>query len=277
MDCISCGHNSFTLYSKTSGLDLPVYRCSNCELYVTGDPEIIKEKIHKLYEKDYWNKRNSEFSISSDYLDQDSQGKRRNWLSQYAYCRPYLKDKKELLEIGSGGGQAIYWFEQEGFRVSGIEPDPRNVELINKKLKTGKCQSGYAEEIEIIGSYDVVWMSHVLEHMVKPDLFLKKIKSNLKNDGVFFIEVPNCENKDILDNTLASQPHTYHFTRQSLINVIEKSGYKIIRSDYFRPASITEGVVNRVLKKLGKSVYQYYPRIISTAKQGRDLRIVFTH
>ena len=78
MDCISCGQNSFTLYSKNSGLDLPVYRCNNCGLYVTGNSEIVKERIKKLYEKDYWDNRNSEFSISSNYLDQDSQGKRRN-------------------------------------------------------------------------------------------------------------------------------------------------------------------------------------------------------
>lgn len=265
-------------YAKNSGLGLPVYRCDNCGLYVTGNSEItVKEKTHKLYEKTYWDKRNSELSIGANYTDQDSQGKRRNWLSQYAYCRPYLKDKKELLEIGTGGGQAIYWFEQEGFKVSGVEPDPRNVELINNKLKVGKCQSGYAEELDIKGEYEIIWMSHVLEHMVRPDLFLKKIMPNLTNGGIFFIEVPNCENKDILDNTLASQPHTYHFTRQSLINVVEKCGYKIVRSDYFRPASVVEGLMNRILKKLGQNIYQYYPRIISTPKQGRDLRIIFTH
>ena len=40
----------------------------------------------------------------------------------------------QIFEIGSGQGQASWWFEQEDFIVTGIEPDSKNVELINLKL-----------------------------------------------------------------------------------------------------------------------------------------------
>ena len=40
----------------------------------------------------------------------DSQGKRRNWISQYAYTKPHINGKT-LLEIGVGAGQSINWFE----------------------------------------------------------------------------------------------------------------------------------------------------------------------
>ena len=82
MNCISCGSASFSAYSDTSYFDLPVYVCQNCNLGVTGDSEgAIKDKLH-VYRGQYWDERNAELSMDSDYSDVDSQGKRRNWLSQ---------------------------------------------------------------------------------------------------------------------------------------------------------------------------------------------------
>ena len=39
-------------------------------------------------------------------------------------------------------------------------------------------------------TYDAIWCSHILEHQVNPNIFLKKIKSLLKKDGYFGIVVP---------------------------------------------------------------------------------------
>jgi 2-polyprenyl-3-methyl-5-hydroxy-6-metoxy-1,4-benzoquinol methylase len=277
LNCISCGKDSFSEYCKNSYLGLPINQCQNCGLYITGNSEIdAKEKISKIYEKTYWDIRSSEVSIRSDYTDEDSRGKRRNWISQYSYCKPYLKGKQNLLEIGVGGGQSIFWFEQEGFTVNGIEPDPRNVQLINKKLKHGHCTVGYAEDLEIKEQYDIIWMSHVLEHMIRPDTFLKKIHSNLQKKGIFFIEVPNCENAKMLDSTIPSQPHTFHFTKKSLLKLIENNGYTVLKCDFFRPASKVEGAINKILKKIGIKPYPHYPRILTNNKEGRDLRVIFT-
>ena len=83
-------------------------------------------------------------------------GKRRNWTSQYAFCKQFFKNKESILEIGVGGGQAAYWFEKEGFRVSGIEPDSRNVNLINKKLKKGKIIHSFIEDINLHEQFDII-------------------------------------------------------------------------------------------------------------------------
>ena len=55
-----------------------------------------------------------------------------------------------------GGGQTAYWFEKEGFRVSGIEPDSRNVNLINKKLKKGKIIHSFIEDINLHEQFDII-------------------------------------------------------------------------------------------------------------------------
>ena len=108
-------------YSNTSNLDLPVNFCKDCNVYINGDTkEQVVEKVSNLYKGEYWNDRNSEISINSEFTDEDSQGKRRNWVSQFSYTKEHIVGKN-LLEIGVGAGQSILWFEEEGFNVKGIE------------------------------------------------------------------------------------------------------------------------------------------------------------
>ena len=272
MKCTLCDKD-YQIHSDTSYLKLPTFRCNNCDLIVTGNNELeIKSQTEKIYKQKHWGDGNlwdAERSIDSNYTDEESLGKKRSWISQYKYCNPYLKNKKTIFEIGSGQGQASWWFEQEGFIVTGIEPDSKNVELINLKLKKGKCIVGSGEDFEINEKFDVIWMSHVLEHLVNPDYFFSKIKNNMKNDGIFFIEVPNCENISVLKTSIELVPHTFHFSKKSLEKLAKKNLFQVIKSDYFRPASKLEGIKQKTLKK-----YPYYPRIKCKNSDGLYLRMI---
>jgi len=269
INCILC-NGILERYSETSNLGLPVNFCKNCNLYINGDAkEQVIEKVSNLYKGEYWNERNSETSINSEFTDVDSQGKRRNWVSQFLYTKEHITGKN-LLEIGVGVGQSILWFEEEGFDVSGIEPDGRNVGMINKKLKKGKVIESSVEDFLTDEVFDVIWMSHVLEHIIEPIHFLKKIKNNLKKDGIFFIEVPNCEYEPMLQSSIQKNPHLFHFTQNALSKLVENVGYKILSCDVFRPATKSEGI----RQKIWKNSFPYYPRIMTDVYSGRDLRII---
>jgi 2-polyprenyl-3-methyl-5-hydroxy-6-metoxy-1,4-benzoquinol methylase len=241
-------------------------------LYITGNSEEdISRRISEFYKSSYWNKKDisTEEAIKSNYSDINSMGKRRQWISQFAYCRSHMEHKKKLLEIGSSQGQTLVWFEEQGFSVTGIEPDERNSELINQKLKSGKCISGLIEEVDIDKKFDVIWISHVIEHLLRPDKLLAKLKKYLEDDGVIFIEVPNCENDQVLKDSILTQPHTFHFSKNALLNLSKNAGYKVERYDFFRPPTLVEGGLNKIMKK-----YPYYPKIITTNSKGTDIRII---
>ena len=154
--------------------------------------------------------------------------------------------------------------------MKGIEPDGRNVSMINKKLKKGKVIESSVEEFSTDEVFDVIWMSHVLEHLLEPMNFLKKIKNNLKNNGIFFIEVPNCEYEPTLQSSIQKNPHLFHFTTKSLSKLVEKLDYKILSCDVFRPATKSEGMRQKIMK----NSFPYYPRIMTDVYSGRDLRII---
>ncbi len=275
IECIACRNKILKETSMKSCLKLSVFHCENCGLYSVGKSEDdLKEEINELYEEEYWG-TTIENAIDTNFTDTDSQGKRRNWISQYSYCKSYFGDRKNILEIGAGAGYALVWFEEEDYNVTGIEPDPKNVELINKRLNRGKCIGGYVEDINLDTKFEIIWMSHVLEHLIRPDLFLEKIKKNLKDDGIFFIEVPDCGNDKTLCDSLLN-PHTFHFSKMALIKLVEKAGFNVISCDCFRPATKFEGGINKILKNI-KKPYRYYPRILCNEKNGKDLRIILNY
>jgi 2-polyprenyl-3-methyl-5-hydroxy-6-metoxy-1,4-benzoquinol methylase len=271
-NCISCGDKILKKSPTKSYLNLDIFYCKKCGLYAVGKSEDeVKERICELYEGDFWGS-SIENAIDTNFQDVDSQGKRRNWISQYSYCKPFFENRKSIFEIGAGAGHASVWFEEEGFDVTGIEPDSRNVEEINKILNIGKCIVGYVEEINLEKKFDIIWMSHVLEHLIRPDLFLENIKKNLKSDGIFFIEVPNCGNDKTFSDSLLN-PHTFHFSKTALSKLVEKMGYEILSYDCFRPSTKFEGLLNKIFRKLN-FLYVHYPRIITDEKNGQDLRII---
>lgn len=279
MKCVCCETNFMQIYQKNSYLKLPIYFCKNCKLYVTGETdEERKKETDSLYKKSYWDERTSENSINSDYTDVDSQGKKRQWISQYKYCKPFLANKKKILEVGSGPGQVLFWFNNLGMNVNGLEPDKRNVELINKKIGKNVCEVGIIEDFETNEKFDIIWSSHVFEHVLKPKQVMIKLKKYLQENGVLFLEVPNCENSKVLSDSINHNPSTFHFSKFSLMKLAKDSGYEIIDCNYFRSPKMIEGGINKIKNKylsfLKFEPYPYYPKIISNNTAGTDIRII---
>lgn len=274
MNCISCECCEFIKYSEGSYLGIPVFQCKKCKLLVTGSSiQEIREAISSRYSGDFWDIEREHTPIKSDYTDSISKSKYRNFVSQLAFCKPYIGNKRKILEIGSGEGQTIFWLDQMGYKVIGIEPDDRNTSRINSSLKNSKVIQGFIEDFEDDGEYDIIWMSHVLEHLAEPDIFLQKIKGRLGVNGIFFIEVPNSEHRNTLKDSIFGSPHVYHFSKDTLVSLCKRLGFEIIACDIFRPATKFEGMLNKLFKKI-INLYPHYPRIVCDRKSGRDLRIL---
>lgn len=273
MQCIACNSNKFQEYSDTSYLNIPSYQCEECNLIVTGETiNEINEAISSIYSNKFWDEQKEIFgNIDDTFSDTISQGKQRNFISQFKFSKPYFNNRKTVLEIGSGTGHTIFWLDQKGYQVTGIEPDLQNVSMINPKLKNSKILHCFIDDFDNVEKYEIIWMSHVFEHLSEPEIFLEKIKKNMSEDSIFFLEIPNCEHPSTLKDSIFGSPHVYHFTSKSIRKLCEKHGFEIISSMVFRPASKIEGAIN----KLSNNKFPYYPRIECNPTEGRDLRVLF--
>ena len=142
-----------------------------------------------------------------------------------------------LCDLGCGSGEKLIQFKNAGYEVIGVELDPR-ARLIAQKA--GEVLDGTAENIpsKIAGiHFDVVLLSHVLEHCINPIKALSNIQKIIAPHGALVIEVPN-NNALGFSTFQAMWPwtdiprHLNFFTEKSLNIALKMSGFKITKVNY---------------------------------------------
>jgi len=115
--------------------------------------------------------------------------------SEWNSFKEYIPPKSRLLDVGCGAGYNLIKAKEELLCVcEGIDPEPgshgvgRYTEGIIDGLNILK---GFSENIPFEDkSFDVVFSSHVLEHVSDEQKSLKEMKRVLKDDGVVIIGMP---------------------------------------------------------------------------------------
>jgi ubiquinone/menaquinone biosynthesis C-methylase UbiE len=107
----------------------------------------------------------------------------------------HIKLQSTFLDVGCGAGYALFKAQNELMcSVEGIDPDPgaHGVGRFLKDLvKAPEIKQGFAESLPYeTNSFNVVYSSHVLEHVNDEQKSLQEMKRVLKEDGVLIIGMP---------------------------------------------------------------------------------------
>jgi len=251
-----------------------------------------EKNMQKYYNETYWpvfrnlhNKKILDQKVDNAYLIKklpnpirtliELTGVRKSLAySQFRYLKPHLKGNT-LFEIGPGEGFVLELFEKNNFDVFGIEASKENLKIIQNKLQNGKIQTGFAEDIpKIDKKFDVIIMSHVLEHLVDCRKILSNIKNLLTTDGIFFIEVPNCDQLESLEHSIFTQPHLHHFTKSSLQILLEDLDFKIIDIGTYDANVVS---LWDHFKYLFKWIFKIDHYSKASENKGNNLRIIITN
>ena len=271
MSCFICNK----AFSETKvGKEIVQY-CESCNFYKTKN----LKKYSNSYKSEFW--ENSDYSdfTGTDFTDKGVQDLVLTFESWYSYFKPFLNNKKTILDVGSGTGISCILLEKKGYDIIGVDPDAKNAELINSKLKTGKCINCYFEDLKLEKKVDVIWITHILEHLQEPNFLLIRCKEWLSPDGVICIAVPDCENPDMLKSSLTNPYHIYHFTKDSLKKIFEKCGYDVIKCDSFAIIKKTNRRIHKVMRKtrftnISSKTEPYYPFKLTSDKNGYEIRCI---
>lgn len=276
MNCGVCG-NLVSLYTENPEKN-PVYNCKSCNLFIGGFSERANN-VKNRYKGDFWQEQNLEEMIRTDFKSKTGQDYALAQQSMYSYCKKYLAGKKDILEIGAGTGVHLIMFDKMGFHVTGIEPDPRSTDFINQKLKHGHCINGFIEDLKIDEKFDVIFLYHAVEHIAKPDLLLMKCHNLLRDDGIIIIAVPDCENPNVLRESINNVYHLLHFSQTSLKKLADKLGYGILSCDSFTRIPRDIRRMHKMMRKIhltyfSKKIYPCYPLKHTTGKDGYEIRLI---
>lgn len=120
------------------------------------------------------------------------------------YVIPYIQDVRpvnsdsRVLEVGCGEGGNLMPFLEMGCATVGVDIDKMKMEVGEQFMRenlpnpdiTMVPESIYEVSAEDIGTFDVIMLRDVIEHLPNQDQFFKHAKKLLKPDGVIFFGFP---------------------------------------------------------------------------------------
>lgn len=191
-------------------------QCASC------DQVYIKNFKYKksVYEEEY-------FTETNRYID--------NYAKFHSIFQSIIKQIKKikhegtLLDVGCGVGICVEVSFQNGFEAKGVE-------ISDWASSEGRSQGLDISTGDLINikfpsnSFDIVVLNHVLEHLPDPIEILDEIYRILKHDGILVIGVPNFGSymsklRNEKWGSLLPEEHIWHFTHDTLENLVNKSGF----------------------------------------------------
>jgi SAM-dependent methyltransferase len=146
------------------------------------------------------------------------------------------------LDCGCGAGDNAGALQARGWVVEGI-----TLSAAEKAEASRFCSAVWVHDLEtgipdsVRGPFDLVVMSHVLEHLRNPDVVLQGIRTVLAPDGVVLVALPNIlhwryrmrlfagrfeyEDGGIMDNT-----HLRFYTHASGKRLLENNGFEVLQA-----------------------------------------------
>jgi 2-polyprenyl-3-methyl-5-hydroxy-6-metoxy-1,4-benzoquinol methylase len=228
MNCRLCGNKKLDLYyTQGNNNEFKFYKCTRCSL-VNYDLSagLNQEKYAEIF-IDPFDDRNIH-NIGQT--------------QSYQFMREYIPVKGELLDIGCGNGRLLYLAKKDGFLVKGIEISSSLANFTAEKLGIEVITKDFLDFNGSRGSFNVIFLRHVLEHIPEPVKVLKKIHSLLTNNGYAVFEFPNIESMNFNLKRLLGKyglkkkeykanykpGHCCEFSRKSFQYLAAHTNFKII-------------------------------------------------
>lgn len=123
------------------------------------------------------------------------------------------------LDVGAGHGGAVKAFKDMGYNASGLEIDPSLCETAKERYEVELINSDFMTYDFPGNSFDIVYSSHVHEHLDDFRKVNQKIYSILKPGGFFICVVPTYKFAPSLARGFINVLHNTIFTDVSLRNM----------------------------------------------------------
>jgi SAM-dependent methyltransferase len=266
--------------AKKEGNTYAVYFCQKCAIGFTV-PMPSPAELTDLYTAgSYRVSSGVRFTKGLERLIYLFRRGRKRRIEQYA-------KKGRILDIGCGRGLFLPLMRRGGWEVAGTEFDEETASYASGAygldVKSGvPSEWGFPE-----GSFDVITVHHVLEHIRNPEETLAACGRLLRKGGLLVIAVPNISSFQAAAGKrvwfhLDIPYHLYHFSEAGLVNLLKKHSFSIARIRRFDIEQGPFGWVQTLLNRSGIRKNLFYNLLKDPVLRRRELseatktEIVFT-
>jgi len=263
ISCLICGSLNKKLLFTNDRYNLPlnVSMCKVCGL-VHESPRLRSRDIEEFYHsdlyRDIYGGRDENFESRFDF----NEGIKLDFNAYHANESFYtfIKDSgityNSVCEVGAGGGWNLIPFINEGNVAVGYEPGERLVKLGQERGI--KLYRGFLNNLS--GEFDLIFLKHVLEHLLDPIDSLKALRKHTKR--YIAVEVPGWINHvPSIQNA-----HMFYFTLNTLQKVFSLAGFKAIKIDYFRKNNYIVGLFEKESESAWSFSYNFDDQVKNILK-----------
>ena len=270
MDALIVAQGTDRLYRTTNEL-FCVVRCQNCGM-LRLNPRPAGAELARFYPDNYW------FDPDSTRVSRWAERYRRLVLLDHlgfvacAYDRAVQNGARlPILDVGCGGGLLAGLLGERGYPAIGLDSSRAACQIAWSRQRVPAVTGDLRQNPFQAGSFALVTLFHVLEHLPDPHAFLAAARELLSSDGRLIIQVPNPDSWQfrLLGprwNGLDIPRHLHHFRPSDLRALLEKCGFGVERFKHFswrdNPAGLAISLV---------------PSLDPMARRIRGLRSGFLH
>jgi 2-polyprenyl-3-methyl-5-hydroxy-6-metoxy-1,4-benzoquinol methylase len=239
-----CGHPELAPYSAD------YHVCRACGTLVSRAPLppeafTVSADSGELYSKDYWHQRQTEHHGLPDITRRarlDLPERCTHWLSHLLARR---LPPARVLELGCAHGAYVALLSWAGYTATGTEMSPWVVEFARQSFGIDALAGPIETQPFASGSFDVIVLNDVLEHLPTPATTLAQCARLLAPDGFFVIQTPEYKEHlthadlvatgDIFQRHMDgnNDEHLYLYSRRSAAEFFTRLGFPAV--DFANP------------------------------------------
>jgi 2-polyprenyl-3-methyl-5-hydroxy-6-metoxy-1,4-benzoquinol methylase len=154
-----------------------------------------------------------------------------------ANIAPYMDPQSRILDCGCGTGGFLAHLKEMGYaHAEGIDPSPACVRAARQRGALCEEEDAFSQNPAYKGRFDMIVLSHVLEHIFDARGALENLKTMLAPGGHLYIEVPDAARYAEVDFTpyfFFTYEHLAHYGERTLKNLAAARGLRLASSGGF--------------------------------------------
>jgi 2-polyprenyl-3-methyl-5-hydroxy-6-metoxy-1,4-benzoquinol methylase len=233
VDCGLCGGAERRLQFEEGPFS--VVTCTACGLtYVT--PRLKDASLlDQVYDEAYWASNCASERGYSDYRTA-APLYLRTYRRRLRVVRRHFPQPGRVLDVGCAAGYFLDVMRGEGWDVLGLEPSAAIFPQTVERLGEDHARLGLLGEVELeAGSFDLITMWDVIEHIPDPVAAVREVGRLLKPGGKFLIETQNVSSTTarVLGRRwhhYKHAEHIYHFDPKTLADMLDRAEFEILEN-----------------------------------------------
>ena len=227
--CPNCGSERFRVTVEEPPYS--VRRCEACDL-VWVSPRLSAEALIEIYGESYWASDSPKEQGYADYRKDEPL-----YLKTFRRRLDFaLRDRPvggRALDVGCAAGFCMAVLRERGFEAWGVEPSAAIARHAIDHFGFDTVHVGTLDTAGLeTGSFDLVTMWDVVEHVPEPRDLLEQARELLRPDGLLVIETQNVDSRfaRLLGprwHHYKHAEHIYHFNPRTAYELVSSAGYNV--------------------------------------------------